>query len=259
MFKLISKPNTNEEDFIKFKNREIKAKSIFYIKEINKPLAYMFVKEYHYLKDAKFFCIQAFGLFCKKNDELVGVAAYSLPQGTNTLNGWFGLDVDNKDIYELARLCLLPTLNGTNATSFLLGGSIKELKKQGVVRAVITLATSDRHVGSIYQVCNFKYYGLTDIKCDFYLKSTGEHLQRGPSHNIHGCFVQRPQKHRYAYILDPTLEVLYPEQERPKQNDIITEKGCCHGTNIVYDNRFGEYYTCPKCTGKLKFIRKDGD
>ena len=161
-------------DFERFKNREIKAKEIFYIKEINKTTSYEFVRKYHYLGDAKFFCCQAFGLFYKKNDELIGVATYSQPQGAVSLKGWFSLDNNNTNIYELSRLCLLPSLNGTNATSFLLGGSIKLLKKEGYCRAIITLADSSRHVGSIYQVCNFKYYGLTSSKSDFITNIDGK-------------------------------------------------------------------------------------
>lgn len=38
-----------------FKNRELKAKQIFVIQEISKNDAYDFVKQYHYLGDAKFF------------------------------------------------------------------------------------------------------------------------------------------------------------------------------------------------------------
>lgn len=121
---------TKEEDFERFKKRECKAKDIFYIKEISKPVSYEFVRKYHYLGDAKFFCAQAFGLFYKGNDELVGCATYSMPQGIAALKSWFSLDNQTKNIYELSRLCMLPSLNGTNATSFLLGGSIKELRMQ---------------------------------------------------------------------------------------------------------------------------------
>ena len=41
------------EDIEKFKNREIKAKDIFIIGDITKPMAYEFVRKYHYLGDAK--------------------------------------------------------------------------------------------------------------------------------------------------------------------------------------------------------------
>lgn len=85
----------------KFKNRQIKAKELFCIKEIDKITAYNFVKEYHYLKDAKFFSVYSYGLF--NNEELVGVATYSNPQGISALKGWFGLNNQDKSILELSR------------------------------------------------------------------------------------------------------------------------------------------------------------
>lgn len=111
-----------EEVLNAFKNREVKAKSIFDIKPITKKEAYDFVKQYHYLGEAKFFSKEAFGLFTKEDGEMVGCATFSLPQGNVALKGWFSLGNDTKDIYELSRLTVLPVLNKTNATSFLLGG-----------------------------------------------------------------------------------------------------------------------------------------
>lgn len=242
-------------DFELFKNREAKAKDLFRIEEITKIEAYEFVRRYHYLGDAKFFCAQAFGLFYKPEGRLVGCATYQQPQGIVALKSWFGLPNSCLDIYELGRLCMLPELNGTNATSFLLGGSIKLLKKQKVIRAVVTLATSDRHVGSIYQVCNFTYYGLSDKKTDFYC-ADGRKNPRGQTRDLHGVWIERPQKHRYAYILDPTLRVNYKAAERPKKDNRV-ENRCCGGTGVVYDARFGESYTCPICTGQLNKIEEE--
>lgn len=254
-----------------FKNRECKAKDIFYIKEVDKRTSYEFVRKYHYLGDAKFFCKQSFGLFFKENDQLVGVATYQIPQGIVTLKGWFNLPNSTTNIYELGRLCMLPCLNGTNATSFLLGGSIKELRKMNnqkrdlfrkngyeftdkdwICRAVITLACSERHVGSIYQVCNFKYYGLSDNKSDF-CTTDGKINFRGSTKNLEGVWIPRARKHRYAYILDDNLKINYQEQERPNVEQTIKLE-CCNGTNKVYDKRFNQWYTCPRCTGKLEKI-----
>ena len=128
------------------------------------------------------------------------------------------------------------------------GGAIKRIKQYGI-RAVITLATSDRHVGSIYQVCNFKYYGLTTPKNDFWAYET-QCRPRGKVKNIQGVWVAKPQKHRYAYIIDKSLKCLYQEQEKPKL-DTSVAYSCCKGTHVVHDNRFDVDYTCPICTGHL--------
>lgn len=244
-------------DFELFKNRQIKAKDIFEIKHITKPTAYEFVKTYHYLGDAKFFCMEAFGLFYKPSNTLVGCATFSIPQGANALKGWFGLGEHDTSIYELSRLCVLPELNGTNATSFLLSGSIKEIKKEGKIRAIITLADSSRHVGSIYQVCNFKYYGLSPIRNNFYWideNGVSHNSKRGHSKEFHGAWIRRSQKHRYAYILDKNLKCLYEEVKEKPKSDLRLEVPCCGGTGVVWDRRYNEYYTCPKCTGEFKKI-----
>ena len=60
-----------DSDFNAFKNREVKAKQIFKIREISKPIAYNFISEYHYLGKAKFFSIFSYGVFYGM--ELVGV------------------------------------------------------------------------------------------------------------------------------------------------------------------------------------------
>lgn len=244
------------QDIELFKNQGVKAKTLFSIEEITKNEAYEFVRRYHYLGDAKFFCAQAFGLFYKPEHRLVGCATYQQPQGTMALYSWFNLPPSCTDIYELGRLCMLPNLNGTNATSFLLGGSIKLLKKQKVIRAVVTLATSDRHVGSIYQVCNFTYYGLTDKKSDFYREEDGKKNPRGPTRHSRGVWVPRPQKHRYAYILDPSLRPNFEPAERPKKSGTM-ENDCCHGTGIVHDDRFDGFYSCPVCSGAFFKIEEE--
>lgn len=252
----MGKDMINKEDLFAFKNRQLKAKDIFFIKEVSKNTCYEFVRRYHYLGNAKFFCVYGYGLFYKNQMgfvEMVGCATYSNPQGSVSLKGWFGVSNDCKDILELSRLCLIPCLNGTNATSFLLGNSIKMLRKYSI-RAVITLADSSRHIGSIYQVCNFKYYGLTDRKTDFYTFD-GYKNPRGKVANIHGVWIERPRKHRYCYLLDNKIKVLYPQQTPPFKKEKYI-KLCCGGSGKVFDNRFNEWYSCPICNG---YIQKIGD
>lgn len=240
-----------DEDVAKFKNRDIKAKEIFTIKEIGKIAANNFVAKHHYLKDSvhpfpKFWV----GLFI--SDKLVGVAIYGLPQGISSVKSWFGMKNSNTDIIELTRLCMLPTLNGSNATSYLLGNSIKLLKKKGV-RAVTSLADSVKHVGSIYQVCNFKYYGLTDKKTDFFC-ADGRLNPRGKTKDLQGVWLPRARKHRYCYLIDKDLKVLLNEEIRPKISE-TSKTNCCNGTNKVFDKRFNKYYTCPKCTGVIEELK----
>jgi hypothetical protein len=238
-----------------FKNRKIKAKEIFTLQEIDKPVAYNFIKKYHYLEDAKFFSMYNYGIFIENN--LVGVATFSLPQGTGSSKGWCNFENSDKRIQELSRLCVIPELNGTNATSFLLSNSIKKLKSKNV-EIVITLADSTRHVGSIYQVCNFEYFGLTDSKSDFWWyidESTFKKSPRGTSKEKRGVWINKSQKHRYAFRLNKNLKVNYQKQPYPKQDD-TTVLICCNGTLEVEDKRYNEIFSCPLCTGELKLLKK---
>lgn len=196
-----------------FRSRKIRANEIFLVMEIQKQLAYDFVRSYHYLGDAVFFCKYAFGLWL--DGSLVGVAAFSNPQGTSALKGWFGLDNDDQSVLELTRLCMLPSLNHTNATSYLLSHSMRILHSFYKIRAIITLADASRHIGSIYQVCNFKYYGLADDKCDFYRYPDGKKNPRGETSEWEGVWIPRTKKHRYAFIMDKKLKCLYQQSPPP--------------------------------------------
>jgi len=242
-----------------FKNREVKAKNIFRIKRIDKAEAYSFIKEYHYLADAKFFSKFAYGLFFLEDNgefgELIGVTTFSNPQGAVTMKGWFSLTNQDQSVLELSRLCVIPELNGTNATSFLLGNSIKLLKKEDI-RAVITLADNSRHSGSIYQVCNFTYFGLSNKKSDFFLYVGDGSFKknfRGKTNEAPGVWLPRTQKHRYAYIIDKTLLCNYNEQPLPKKEDYEL-KSCPCNDGVVEDKRTNTKYTCPSCTNQLSEI-----
>jgi hypothetical protein len=220
------------------------------IKLVDKKVAYEFVKTYHYLGGAKFFSKFAYALYHKDSNEIMGVATFSNPQGNVALKGWFGLPNTDQSVLELSRLCVLPELNGTNATSFLLSVSIRLLKKEGV-RAVITLADDSRHSGSIYQVCNFTYYGLTDKKSDFFSFTDGGKVNpRGATKDKQGVWINRTRKHRYAYIMDKGLVCNYEKQPKPQKGD-TNEYDCCGGTKQVYDKRFKKWYSCPKCEKEM--------
>lgn len=229
-----------------FKDWKIKAKSIFIIKEVEYNVAFQFIKQFHYLGGTRFLSVYNYGLYLKEGDHLVGVATFSMPQGNVTLKGWFNLDNSHKDILELSRLCVTPELNGTNATSFLLRGAIKDLKKRKI-RAVTTLADSSRHVGSIYQVCGFKYYGLTDSKTDFY-REDGKINPRGATRTSKGVWIPRTRKHRYAILLDGSLKINYNETEYPTQGDLLKSECICE-QGTVKDRRFNIKYKCPRCGG----------
>ena len=124
--------------------------------------------------------------------------------------------------------------------------------KKEEIRAVITLADDSRHAGSIYQVCNFTYYGLSNKKTDFFT-ADGKVNPRGSTKDVQGVWLPRTQKHRYAYILDKTLICKHKPQDYPKK-EATKDYSCCGGTNVVHDNRFDIKYSCPKCTDNITVV-----
>lgn len=242
----------NVELFEQFKNRQLKAKDYVYIKKISKAESQVLVKQYHYLGHKGFMFSFSYGLFLKENDELIGCAVFGRPSFPQTIKGWLGYE--DGAVCELHRLVMKSEYNGCNLTSYLLGNSLKIIKNDGY-KMVISLADASLHIGYIYQACNFKYYGMTNSKTDFYCIDGSLNPKRATK-KLQGVWLPRNRKHRYAYIFDKSLDIKYKELPFPKSNERIKTE-CCNGTKEVYDNRFGVWYTCPRCCGKLKVINKE--
>ena len=126
------------------------------------------------------------------------------------------------------------------------------------VKAIVSLADNGLHNGAIYQACNFKYYGLTDKKTDFYVVGCEGKVKRcGTTKDKQGVWLPRSQKHRYLYIIDKNVKVNYKEEKYPKGNSMNIKPTCCNGTNVVYDKRFDKYYTCPKCCVEFRELTEE--
>ena len=182
------------------------------IEPITWRYAYSLVKRWHYLGHTRFLGSQCFGLFA--NDACVGAVVYGPLSVPNTALSAFGLPRGNYPLLcEMHRLVLDPSFNGGNAGSYLVGRSLRELKKQGM-RAVISYADSSRHNGAIYQACNFTYHGLSPQKVDYFIE--GKKLSRGTIKGKSYISKPRSRKHRYVYLLDKKLVILWPKESFPK-------------------------------------------
>jgi hypothetical protein len=216
----------------------------YYIEKINKNQAKELIIKYHYLGVKGFRSKFNYGLFNKENDSLIGVAIFHNVSAPETVVGAFGLDRKQQEgIYELGRLVLLPDYNGGNYTSFLVSNAIKQLRKETNTKALISYATSDRHVGYVYQACNFKYYGLTAIKKDFWFN--GKIQERGSTKDKEGVWINRPRKHRYALVFDKALNIKWEEESYPKQNIHNQECYGCKDTGIIVSRK--KEYPCILC------------
>lgn len=194
-------------------------KSEYHIDKISKREAGEILLKYHYLKDLSkgFKSGYNYGLF-KKNEfsplnigGLLGVCIFTGLPVPEIAKGAFGLARnEQQELFELSRLCIHPNTQSWeyNITSWFVSRSIRQLRKDTKVKAIISYADSDFHNGTIYRACNFKYCGLTDPKKDFYYADGTKH-SRGKIKGIVGEWKERSRKHRYVMMFDKNLKLLW--------------------------------------------------
>ena len=193
------------------------------IKKISKRDTEDILKKFHYLSKQGFSFRSGFnyGLFIE--DKLIGVAVFHTLSVPETAKGCFGLQRNKQQgLYELGRLALDPEEYEPNLTSWFLSRAIKMLRKEIEVKAILSYADSRYHNGYIYQATNFKYYGLTDPKKDFWIlqeDGTYKKHQRGKIKGLQGEWRERNRKHRYLLIFDKELVCKWKEQPYPKNNN----------------------------------------
>lgn len=199
----------------------MKLKDKYFIERISRAAAKKLLDSYHYLhEEGDYRSGYNYGLFDKTSRLLIGVCVFHTVSAKEIAKGCFGHDGYKLDgFYELGRLCINPHFHEKNITSFFLSHSINLLRKQVTVSALLTYADIGFHVGYIYQACNFKYYGLTDPKNDFFYKDAAgnfKKLQRGKCKHLEGEWRPKNQKHRYLITYDKSLKTVWEEQPYPK-------------------------------------------
>ena len=191
-------------------------KSEYFIDKVGKKEVKELLYTHHYLKDESkdFKSGYNYSLYRKSFTDILnlggslGVCIFSTLPVPEIAVGAFGLERNQqKGIYELSRLCIHPNIQKEeyNITSWFLSRCIRRFKKDANVSAILSYADSTRHNGIIYRACNFKYYGLTDTKKDFYYADGTKH-SRGPIKGLEGEWRERARKHRYLMIFDKELE-----------------------------------------------------
>jgi hypothetical protein len=190
-------------------------KKYYSVEQITKKMARPVLEEYHYLTGiAKDFRSgYNYGLFHHRRvcgvTIFTGIAVPELPKSI------FG--IENQDgLFELSRLALASDIQEVehNITSWFVARAIKQFRKDADVKAILSYADSDYHIGTIYSALNFKYYGLTDPKKDFWFNDGTKH-SRGKVAGREGEWRDRSRKHRYLMVFDKSLKVIWNEQTRP--------------------------------------------
>tara|TARA_R110000744_G_scaffold307145_1_gene415358 strand:+ start:603 stop:1193 length:591 start_codon:yes stop_codon:yes gene_type:complete len=189
-------------------------KEDYSIGTVSKAEGWEILKKYHYLattgKSVSYKSGYNYGLF--KDGTLLGVCIFTGFPVPELVYGMFGLPRNQQQgMFELSRLCLDPDTQNLehNITSWFVARSIRQLKKDTCVRAILSYADSDYHSGIIYRACNFKYYGKTAPKKDFWFvqeDGTYKKLSRGKTKGLVGEWRPRSDKHRFLILNDNTLK-----------------------------------------------------
>ena len=83
-------------------------------------------------------------------------------------------------------------------------------------KAVLSYADNDHHEGIIYKACNFKYYGHTSDKKDFFIEQNdGSFIKhsRGKTKGIKGEWRRRSNKKRFVITYDKKLKIKWIESK----------------------------------------------
>ena len=204
-------------------------KSDFYIDIVSKKQAEELLFQYHYLKDISkgFKSGYNYGLFQQNEFSplniggLKGVVIFTGLPVPEIAKGAFGLERNEQQgLFELSRLCIHPQTQQSeyNITSWFVSKAIRQLRKDTEVKAILSYADNDFHSGTIYRACNFKYYGLTDAKKDFYYSDGTKH-SRGKVKGSEGEWRERSRKHRYLITFDKQLQKSLTWKEKKWYNN----------------------------------------
>ena len=203
-------------------------KSDFFIDKVCKEEIKDLLYTFHYLKDESkdFKSGFNYGLYRNTFTDVLrvggclGACIFTGLPVPEIAVGAFGLERNQQDgIYELSRLCIHPDIQKEeyNITSWFVSRCIKRFRKDARVRAILSYADSSRHDGIIYRACNFRYYGLTDSKKDFYYADGTKH-SRGSVRGADGEWRDRSRKHRYLMVFEKQLKerLLWEEKKYAK-------------------------------------------
>ena len=204
-----------------YEGESVMSKDSYSISLISKAEGWEILRKYHYLattgKSVSYKSGYNYGLF--KDKTLLGVCIFTGFPVPELVHGMFGLPRnEQKGMFELSRLCIDPTTQKSeyNITSWFVARSIRQLKKDTNVRAILSYADTEYHSGTIYRACNFKYYGKTAPKKDFWViqnDSTYKKLSRGKTKGLEGEWRPRSDKHRFLIINDKKLNCNWEEQK----------------------------------------------
>ena len=132
--------------------------SEWFVDGANLKDAQRMVAEHHYARGGSNTAVYVHGLFHKESGELCGVAWWLPPTrvACESVNR-----AEWKKVLSLTRMVILPGVP-KNAASFLLGASVRMIRKDGRFVSLVTYADeSQGHSGHVYRASNWGYVGRT--------------------------------------------------------------------------------------------------
>jgi hypothetical protein len=192
----------------------------FFIDRVSKEEIKDLLYNFHYLKDESKDFKSGFNYGLYRNSftdvlrigSALGCCIFTKIPVPEIAVGAFGLQRDQQEgLYELSRLCIHPNVQRKeyNITSWFVSRCIRKFRKDTKVKAILSYADSSHHSGIIYRATNFKYYGLSAPKSDFWiLQPDGSFIKhsRGSVKGLKGEWRERTRKHRYLMVFDKELQ-----------------------------------------------------
>lgn len=131
-------------------------RSDYEVRSIDGPSARQFIVDHHYSKGCSNTSVYRHGLFRRGHGELLGVAMWLPPTrvAAESVNPerW-------QRVLALTRLAVRADVP-SNAASFLMAASIREIRREGKWVSLVTYADESMdHTGAIYRATNWNYVG----------------------------------------------------------------------------------------------------
>ena len=177
------------------------------------------LQTYHYLSKISRGFKTKFNIGLKYEGKIIGACIFTGFPVPELAKGCFDLERHEQEgLWELSRFVLHPEHQSKehNLATWFMSRAIKELRKREVVRAILSYADNDKHSGVIYAASNFKYYGLSAVKKDFWIKQSDGSFKkhsRGKTRGVEGEWRLRSQKHRFLLTFDKKLQCCWQEKK----------------------------------------------
>jgi hypothetical protein len=204
-------------------------KSDYSVMPVSKKVLEGLMREHHYLSKVSISFKSGFNVGLIHKDKVVGGCIFTGFPVPELSQSCFGLERDDQNgLWELSRFVLEPShqTKEHNLATWFMARAIKLLRANEYTRAILSYADNDYHTGVIYSASNFSYYGLSEKKKDFYIKSKQDDLfsgeqtikhSRGKMKGLDGEWKDRSQKHRFLLVFDKELKCKWQSEDWKKK------------------------------------------